>query len=241
MPAFVERQRVAVAATLGFLVLNVGVAGGMFLALYGFDLSAFGDPGSLVGRSDVGDAWRAASIIDMISYLALAPVVLYLHGRFNAVASERATRSGVVRLLTFFGLAFVLVGSIGAVLMASVGPPLLELGVTDPTPARIAFEALVSAVVVGLWGTLELLMFGVWLIGVAWFVRGEGRRFVAVAAVAAAWMLAYAARTGVTGRVPLDHPGPLDVAILGAIGFVVVWGIWLAARPWRIEADASRR
>jgi len=241
VPVFVERQRAVAAATLGFVVLNFGVASGMFLALYDFDLNAFGDPGSLVGRSDVGDAWRAASIIDMVSYLALAPVVVCLHGRFSAVASERAKRSGVVLLLTFCGLAFVLVGSIGAVLMASVGPPLLEAAITEQTLARVGFEALVSAVAVGLWGILELLLFGVWLIGVAWFVRGEGRLFAAVAAVAAAGMLAYAARTGVTGRVPLDNPGPLDVVILGAVGVVVVWGIWLAARLWRIDADASRR
>lgn len=89
---------------------------------------------------------------------------------------------------------------------------------------------------VGLWGTLELLLFGVWLVGIAWFVRAEGPVFAAVATVAAAGALAYAARTGLTGRIPLDHPGPLDVIIIGATGFVVVWGIWLAARLWRIDA-----
>src|SRR5438128_919833 len=120
MRVFSERQPPIALATLAFVVLNNALASTMFLAVYDFDIAAFG------------------------------------------------------------GLGFVLVGSIGAVLWASVGPPLLEAsaaGSASALGARVAFGALSTAVYVGLWGTLEQLLLGGWLIGVGWLVRAEGRAF----------------------------------------------------------------
>jgi hypothetical protein len=233
---FAERQPAVATSALAFAVLNNMVASTMFLAVYGFDLATFADRGALVDRGPgVADVLRWAAVIDMVGYLALAPVVIYLHGRL-ILAAERVGHPGLVGPLTFCGLAFVLVGSIGAVLMASVGPALLEAGTREPlarTAARVAFEALASAVYVGLWGILELLLFGAWLIGIARFVRAEGRLFSGLTTVVGVGAVAYAARAGLTGRLPTDDVAPVDILILGALGLIVVWAVWLAARLWR--------
>lgn len=233
---FAERQPAVAVSALAFAVLNNVVASIMFLAVYGFDLSVFADRGALVDRGPgVADLLRWAAVIDMVGYLALAPVVLYLHRRM-ILAAERLGRRGLVAPLTFCGLAFVLVGSIGAVLMASVGPALLKAGAGEPVAgiaARVAFEALASAVYVGLWGILELLLFGVWLIGLARFVRAEGRIFAGLSTVVGVGAVAYASRTALTGRLPTDNLAPVDILILGAVGLIAVWAVWLAARLWR--------
>jgi preprotein translocase subunit Sss1 len=241
VPLFVERQRAVAVATLAFVVLNMGVASGMFLALYDFDPGAFGHPDAILGRDGgIASAWRIAAIVDMVSYLLFAPAVVYLHGRFLAIASEPATQAWAARLVAASGLGFVLVGAIGAVLMASVGPPLLEIAQTEPDAVRIGFVALVDAIAIGLWGTLELLLLGGWLVGLAWFTRREDRGLSIVTTVAAAGVVGYAAKAGLTGQLPLDQPGPPELLIIGAVGFLPVSAIWLAAKLWRQDPPSRR-
>jgi len=234
---FSERQRSIAVMALAFVVLDV-VASVMVAAAYDFDAVALSaNPGAIPVRGgDVAGLLRWGAVVDMLGYLALAPVVLYLHRRLNAALSERVRASGLVSVLTFGGLGFVLVGSIGAVLVASVGPPLLDAsasGSETAAAARVAFAALATGVLVGLWGTLEQLLLGVWLIGVGWLVRGEGRAFGSLAVVAGLGALSYSARTGLSGHPPVDVTAPLDLLILSAVGLLLVWLVWLAVRLWR--------
>lgn len=123
--------------------------------------------------------------------------------------------------------------------MASVGPWLIESGASSgaaeplATSVRTAFAALSNSVYVGLWGTLELLLLGVWLLGVGWLVRAEGRAFAYLGLAAGAGELAYSARTGFTGRTPTDLSNPLDVLVLGGAVLIAVWVLWLAVRLCR--------
>lgn len=236
MRIFEGREPLVALAALAFIVLNNALASLLFLAVYGFDIGTFADRGSLVDRGPaVADLLRMAALIDMVGYLALAPVVVYLHGRFEAAAPGRPARGWLVGVLAFCGLGFVLVGAVGAVLMASVGPALLQAAGGDPAveaAAHVTFAALGTSVYVGLWGTLELMLYGVWLIGVAWLVRAEGRAFAWFAAVGGLGALGYSLRTGLSGRTPVEGIGPLDVLILGALGFASAWVVWLSVRLW---------
>jgi len=237
MRVFSERQPSVALATLAFVLLD-GLASIMVAAVYDFDATALAaNPGVLPARgSEVGGLLRWGAVVDMLGYLALAPVVLYLHGGLGATVSERVRASGLVSLLTFSGLGFVLVGSIGAVLLASVGPPLLDAsaaGSETATAARVAFAALGNGVLVGLWGTLEVPLLGVWLIGVGWLVRAEGRAFGWLAVVAGVGAMTYGARTGLSGRPPVDLTAPLDLVIVGVLGLFLAWLVWLAIRLWR--------
>ena len=234
---FSDRQRVVALVALAQVALDV-VASVLFLAVYDFNFGALAaDPGTFPVRgADVAGLLRWGAVVDMLAYLALAPVVLYVHRRLSAGVSERVAAVGLVSLLTFGGLGFSLAGAIGAALYASVGPPLLEVSVGAPataTAARVAFAALADGVTVGLWGTLEWLLLGVWLIGVGWLVRAEGRAFAWLAVVAGVGALAYAARTGLTGHTPGDFSNPLDIVLFGGLGLFVAWLVWVAVRLWR--------
>ncbi len=237
MRIFEGREPLVAVAALAFVVLNNALAGSLFLAVCGFDIATFADRGALVDRgSAVAEVLRWAAVIDMVGYLALAPVVVYLHGRFEAATAGRPGRRWVVGVLTVCGLGFVLVGAIGAVLMASVAPALLLAageGAAAQAAARTTFSALANSVYVGLWGTLELMLYGAWLIGVGWFVRAEGRAFAGFALVGGLGALGYGLRTGLTGRTPVEGIGPLEILILGALGFASAWVVWLSVRLWR--------
>lgn len=237
MRVFAERQPVLALVVVAMVILEV-IASAMFLALYDFDIGVLAaDPAAVPARGpEVSTLLRWGAVVDMLGYLALAPVVVYLRGRLTTAASEGRRGSWVVDLLTFGGLGWVLVGSIGAALWASAGPPLLEASVAGSTSAEaagVAFAAVANAVNVGLWGTLEWLLLPVWLVGVGWFVRAEGRAFGSLAVLAGVGDLAYGVRTGLSGRPPVDLTSPLDYLTFAAFGLFFVWAVWLAIRLWQ--------
>jgi hypothetical protein len=245
MGVFSERQRSIAIVTIAMVVLQV-TASVMFLAVYDFDVKALAaNPGALPARgAEVAGLLRLGGLVDLLGYLALAPVVLYLHLRLGAVASERVKAWGLVNLLTVSGLGFVLVGSVGAALYASVGPPLIDAsasGSETAAAAHVAFAALGNGIVVGLWGTLEQLLLGVWLIGAGWLMRNEGRAFGWLAVIAGIGALSYATRTGLSGHPPGDLTAPLDIVIFAGFGLFFAWLVWVAVRLWQGRQAGSVR
>jgi hypothetical protein len=124
-----------------------------------------------------------------------------------------------------------------------VGPPLIEDG---SEAARVTFAAFANMVTIGLWGTLELIGFGVWLLGMGWLHRWEHPAFGALGLIAGIGSLFSAARTGITGRSVGDLPGPLDWVVVGLLGLALPWLAWLGLRlyfapePARAQMDAPQ-
>ncbi|MEX2548182.1 MAG: hypothetical protein WD830_10400 [Chloroflexota bacterium] len=235
MGVFSERSRAIALAALVFLILDA-LASILVVAAYGFDIALLTDHGALVDKGPAAAGLlRLGGIVDMVGYLALAPVVIYLHGRLRMALPDYLRRLGLAALVTAGGLGFVLVGAIGAVLLGSVGPWLLEAPADAAThaAARVQFGALENAVIVGLWGTLELPLLSTWLIGVSWIARAEGRVFAWLGAGAGLGALAYGVRTGLTGDLPLPIAGPFDVLIVAGLGLLGIWVLWLPVRLWR--------
>jgi hypothetical protein len=232
---FAGRQRAVAIVALGAVILQA-VAGTAFALVYGLDVSATTDVTTLVKRgAGTADFFRWALLVDMLGYLAIAPVVLHLYGRLRVAAGTSEDRSWLMRVATFAGVAYSLVGAIGGAFAASFGPPLIELarsGGPAAESARVTFTALTSAVYVGLWGPLEWLLLGIWLGAVGWFVRNEGRAFANLGMLAGVGAIAYATRVGMTGRSPTETLELMDLVVLSALGLFVVWEIWLAARLW---------
>lgn len=229
MKVFADRQPAIALAALAFVVLNIGLASTLVIAAYGFDLVALADRGALVGRGSVAaELLRWGGLIDMLGYLALAPVVLHIHRRLDRP------------LLTAAGLGFVLVGAVGAALVASAAPALVATNASDAqelAAARANLAMLEQVVLVGLWAALGQLLLAMWIVGTSWLVRTEGRAFCYLGIGAGLGALAYAIRTGIAGQPPLPIAGPLDVVIIAGIGLLPLWLIWLAARLARGAAD----
>ena len=107
------------AGVIVLLVLLEGVAVIVLAAAFGFDLPAAAHFVSLFDRgSGAAELLRWGALLDVAGYLALGLVVVYIGeqlGPRNAL---------VVKTLTLSGLGAVLVGAVGAVLLATVGPSL---------------------------------------------------------------------------------------------------------------------
>ena len=110
----------------------------------------------------------------MVGYLALTPVVVYLRARYSGCR--------YIDVFAAAGLMVIVIGSIGAVSMATAAPPLMkEYATVGPTLGRDlepAFATLYRAVVVGMWQTLETIPATIWLLGTASVARREGPRAV---------------------------------------------------------------
>jgi hypothetical protein len=225
-----RRPFVAAAAVLSIVLV---IAASILLpAAYGFDIKALAHPGSVVDKGQgVAQLLRWGALVDMLSYLPFAVLVVYFHYRLRARNPELLT------LLTACGLAYVLIGSIAGVLLASAGPPLIAGYATASTggreAARVALEAIGLATLVGLWGTLELIFIGFWFIGVGWLLRHDWRRFAILSIVVGAGMLIASARTGLTGRLVVEVNGPIDLVMDASLSLLFVWELWLAVRLWR--------
>jgi hypothetical protein len=117
---------------------------------------------------------RWGSVVDMLGYLCITPVVLYLRDRYAGAK--------LIDLYTVAGLALVVIGSIGAVVMATAAPNLIDQYHTASLAGRQSldsvFAALYRAVVEGLWQTLETIPAAIWLLGSATAARRAGPRTV---------------------------------------------------------------
>jgi hypothetical protein len=224
-------ERAVAAAIVMSIVLGLG-ATVVLLAAYGFDPVALAHPGSLANKGEqAAELLRWGALLDMASYLPIAVPVLYLHGRLGKSGGE------LIRFVTAAGLAYVLIGAIGGGLLAGGGPPLVasDAGASEAgrETARIALDSLGQAVIVGLFGTLELIPFGGWMLGVGWLLRRDWPRFWMLSVVAALGVLASSVRSGLTGRSLIEIDGLPALIIAAALGLVFVWQLWLAARLWR--------
>jgi hypothetical protein len=212
----------AISAWLAALLPLVALVA--FVSAYRVDVGRLADLPSIVGDRGAAPTLRLAGLLDMSAYLAIAPVVLYLHHRLRDRAPD------LMGLATSAGLAYLLLGSLGGTLLATVGPPLVEEG---SEAARTTFGAIATMVTITLWGTLESIFLGVWLIGVGWLVRAERFAFGMLGVVAGVGAVLSAARSGITGRSVGDLPGPLDVLVVGLLGLYVPWLVWLGVLLYR--------
>jgi hypothetical protein len=220
---------VALSAWLAALLPLVALVA--FLGAYRVELDRLADLPSIVGDRGAAPTLRLAGLLDMSAYLAVAPVVLHLHRRLRERAPD------LMGLVTFAGLAYLLLGSLGGTLLATVGPPLVEDG---SEAARVTFGAFATMVTVTLWGTLESIFLGVWLIGVGSLIRAERYWFGMLAIVAGVGALLSAARSGITGRSVGDLPGPVDVVVVGLLGLYVPWLVWLGMLVYRRQVLGSK-
>lgn len=179
------RSSVSTRTTILFAVAAVTlelVAGLMYAAAAGFAGGLSVNPSKLLGSGPNGATLiRWGSLIDMFGYLCLAPVVHYLRRRYSSAR--------YIDLFAAAGLAVVVIGSVGAAVMATAAPPLINDFATAGGAAKQAlvpaFATLYRTVVLGLWQTLETIPWAIWLLGTAFAARREGPRPLVVILVVA--------------------------------------------------------
>jgi hypothetical protein len=161
-----------------FAILALALEAGsvvFYAAAAGFSTSLSVPPTQLLASGSSGaDLIRWGSLVDMCGYLCIPPVVIFLQDRYGGAK--------LIDLYAIAGLALVVIGSIGAVVMATAAPVLINHYPTASAAERqtleFVFAALYRAVVEGMWQTLETIPAAVWLLGTAIAARAEPRRSI---------------------------------------------------------------
>jgi hypothetical protein len=160
--------RVAIVFAVLAVVLELGSLV-FYSAAAGFSTSLTVPPAVLLAHPNAGPLIEWGSIIDMFGYLCIAPVVLYLR--------DRHADAKLINLYAVGGICLVVFGSIGAVVMATAAPYLIDQYHVASSGGKqsidLVFTAVYRAVVVGMWQTLETIPGAVWLIGTAIAIRGK--------------------------------------------------------------------
>lgn len=140
------------------------VIAGMIALNYDFD--AFADPMLMLTKPNINiSAGRWSMILDMFGYyLLLLPFVFLLHGWIKE-------KSLWAYLVSFCGSSYILVGAIGASILAGVWPSILSNYSRADQNVQLVLKAnfqFVNGIVYeGLWNLLEMFFAGVW-----WLLTG---------------------------------------------------------------------
>jgi hypothetical protein len=150
-------------------ILNVAT----LFASVNFDSAAlFSDPARLllIGSRGV-NLFHWSMVFDIFAYLSFVPIALVCWNWFQSKSPN------FILLYTICGVAYSLIGCIGAVLLG-VAVPVLANQNDLATPAqRESMQVLLSLfytmIVRGLWNPLEIFLLGIWSLGIGSFIRRE--------------------------------------------------------------------
>jgi hypothetical protein len=192
-----------------------------------WDMNAVSDMMLFLKSGERGAALgRWSMVLDMFGYyLLIAPAVLY-------VGHSHRSRSLLwSRLFTSSLLAYVLIGAMGAAILAAAMPALMIAHVHAASAERAAIEAvyraITDAVYGGLWNLLEELVAGVGWLGFGWLERARRPKLGALTiALGLACLLDGLANA-------LGAKAVADVGLFAYLVLAPVWAAWVGVRMWR--------
>jgi hypothetical protein len=206
----------AISAILSGLIAIASIV--LLAAALGFDIEASSNPAVLLDAGGSSAAlFRWSMILDMLGYyLLLTPLILCLWYWL------KPRGPAYIHLFSLCLLAYVLIGAMGAAILAAVVPTLVQaVDVAPRETIEVVFDATRSMVYVGLWNLLEEFIAGVGWIGIGLFLRHE-RRAIGIVTIA----LGVAALVDSVGTML----GFTSLAELGLYVYLVlapVWAVWL--------------
>jgi len=215
--------RITILAVISYLISVV-----LLLAVmnYSFSIEAFS--GAMISAGSRGAGLlRWAMIFDVFgSYLLLTPLALHLWVWLRPKSPNHVT------LYTLCGLAYILIGSMGAIVLSAVLPPLMneyvQASATQRDTLQVVFDSFLNAVFLGLWNPLEVFLLSIWLIGLGPLIQRERQGLGIVTR-----LLGFSALIDSTGRF-FDMQTIFFIGSSGLFLLVPVWLIW-----WAI--DLSRK
>lgn len=228
-------QRIAgVTTMLSFLP---ALASGICLGVAAnFRLSALSNPSSLITIGTNGaNLFRWGMVFDVFGYyVLLTPLALLLWKWL------RPNRPLLVTLYTWCGLGYILVGAMGAIILAAVEPPLIiqyaQASSAQRETLQIVFTSFLNAVYLGLWNPLEALLAGIWWVGIGSLLRYQrpGLGIVSILLGVGALLDAFGNFVG------------LETLFLLGVGWLVffffVWLAWCGIELlWRPSINHAKR
>ena len=212
-------QRLAAVISIISAILAFGSIGFQAVAS-GVTADPFSNPNSILGIGANGATlFRWGLILDMFGYyLLLAPLALLLWSRL------KPKDMNLITLYTISGLAYMLIGAIGAVTLAAVGPPLIEgygqASVQQRQMYELVFSGFLNAVYVGLWNLLESSLSGIWWLGIGLLLRREQPALGIFTTVLGIFALLDA-----LGRI-VNFQIIYTVGLAGVLLLIPIWTLW---------------
>jgi len=198
------------------------------LAIMNYSFSAEAFSGAMISTGSRGaNLLRWGMIFDVFgSYLLLAPLALHL---WNWLKPRNPNH---VTLYTLCGLAYILIGSMGAIVLSAVLPPLIkdyaQASVLRRDMLQVVFNGFLNAVFLGLWNPLEVFLLSIWLFGLGPLIQQERRALGIITR-----LLGLSALIDSIGRF-LDMG---TIFFIGSSGLFLLVPVWLIG--WAI--DLSRK
>jgi uncharacterized protein DUF4386 len=218
MNDFSRFQKLAGWAGVFLTVATVFNATTLFVSA-NFDMAAlFSDPAPLLLMGSRGANWFHWSMVfDIIAYLSFTPIALLCWDWFKLKSPN------LVLLYTMCGVAYSLIGIIGAVLLGVAVPTLANnYNLATPTQ-RESMEVLLNLfynmVVRGLWNPLEISLLGIWALGIGSFLRQE-RRAVGILTLIIGVFAMLDALGWITQVELIFRIGVFGISLL------IIWGAW---------------
>lgn len=161
---------------VGWITILSGIIGliSYFLvsASVNFNFEFFSNPiliFSITGVSSTMLKW--SMLADIFGYyLLLLPLLFYLHEWLKNKTSWSS-------IFTFCGASYIFAGALGAAILASSWPVLIDkYSTATPLQQEIIkqnFENLAFIVGNGIWNLFDALMFGIWFIAIGNFIKKE--------------------------------------------------------------------
>ena len=233
----VSFQRLAAVTSILATLLALGSIGVQVVVL-GINTDPFSNPTSLLGTGANGASlFRWGMILDIFGYyLLLAPLALLVWSRLQQKGMN------LITLFTFCGLAYMLIGALGATTLAAISPPLIEgygqASVQQRQVYEVVFSGFLNVVYVGLWNLLESTLGGMWWLGIGLLLRREQPALDIFTTVLGIFALLDA-----LGRI-LDIQIIYTVGLAGVLLLIPIWSLWfgidlLGSRKTRIKKTVS--
>lgn len=220
---------------LGIITITAGILAaacilmGAYAVEYNFD--AFSEPALLLQYAYNYKAAYWFLLFDLAGYyLLLLPAIFYLHRQYQY-------HSPWVPLFSFSGIAYVLTGAIGAAILASVWPELMQQYLiaqgAEKQTIILLFNTATHFVTTGLWNILEVLFAATWWIGFGMLLIRDSKVTGIISIIAGIACLTDSIGT-MTGFKLLAETGVNIYLVLG-----IVWPIVLGIQIMRKASDQS--
>lgn len=212
--------------TSGLLALACMIASAIGVN-YNFD--AFYNPVLILTTPGANaQAARWSMIFDMLGYyLLLLPVIYLLHDWIK-------TRTPWSRVITVSGMAYILVGAIGASILAVVWPHIINTYPLAPASQqeilKSNFELVNAMVYGGMWNLLEMFFAATWWIATGILLYKHNHKLVGSTALLTG---IFSLADGLAGMFELSklHELALNAYLLLAIAWAILTGIFLLRSP----------
>ena len=230
-------QRLAAVTSILAALLACGSIGFLAVVL-SVNVDPFSHPSSILGIGAHGaNLFRWGMILDMFGYyLLLAPLAVLLWSRLQPKGMN------LITLYTFCGLAYMLIGALGAATLAAISPPLIEgyghASAQQRQMYEVVFSGFLNVVYEGLWNLLESSLSGIWWLGIGLLLWREQPALGIFTTVLGIFALLDA-----LGRI-LNIQLIYTVGLAGVLLLIPIWTLWfgidlLRSRKMRIKKTLS--